>query len=137
MEIFSPPYLFKKDGSGALAERPTVSAAPGTVTEGTQFTVSTPDPASIRKVALVKLGAVTHSNNMVQRYVPVQFTAAGGGRTVTAPANTSIAPPGYYMLFIVNSDGVPSVAPIVRVASPPESPPTEIPDPPRPPTPPP
>jgi hypothetical protein len=128
-EIFSPPYLFKKDGSGALAERPTVSAAPGTVTEGTQFTVSTPDPASIQKVALVKLGAVTHSNNMGQRYVPVQFTAAGGGLNVTAPANTSIAPPGYYMLFIVNSDGVPSVAPIVHIVEPPESPTAEIPDP--------
>ena len=58
-EIFSPPYLFTKDGSGALAPRPTVSAAPGAITEGTQFTVSTPDAASIRKVALVKLGAVT------------------------------------------------------------------------------
>src|SRR5271154_2248695 len=128
-EIFSPPYLFKKDGSGALAPRPTVSAAPGSVTEGTQFTVSTPNAASIRKVALVRLGAVTHSNNMEQRYVPVQFTAASGHLTVTAPPNVNIAPPGYYMLFIVNSAGVPSVAPIVHVA-PPEPPPfTKIPDP--------
>jgi hypothetical protein len=127
-EIFSPPYLFTKDGSGSLAPRPTVSAAPKSVSEGTQFTVSTPDAASIRKVALVKLGAVTHSNNMGQRYVPVQFTAGSGTLTVTAPTNTSTAPPGYYMLFIVNSAGVPSVAPIVRV-EPPEPPPTEIPDP--------
>ena len=120
-EIFSPPYLFKKDGSGELAPRPTVGAAPGTVTEGSQFTVSTPDAASIRKVALVRLGSVTHSNNMEQRYVPVQFVAGSGSLTVTAPASENIAPPGYYMLFIVNSAGVPSVAPIVRVA-PPETP---------------
>ena len=131
-EIFSPPYLFKKNGSGELASRPSVGAAPGTVTEGTQFTVSTPNAASIRKVALVRLGSVTHSNNMEQRYVPVPFTAASGKLTVTAPANENIAPPGYYMLFIVNSAGVPSVAPIVHVAppeAPPPPPPTEIPDP--------
>jgi hypothetical protein len=123
-EIFSPPYLFAKDGSGALAPRPTLAAAPGTVTEGTQFTVLTPDAASIAKVALVRLGAVTHSNNMEQRYVPVAFTAATGTLTVTAPANVNIAPPGYYMLFIVNSAGVPSVAPIVNVAPPAEPQPT-------------
>ncbi|HET6869674.1 MAG TPA: galactose oxidase-like domain-containing protein [Solirubrobacteraceae bacterium] len=114
-EIFSPPYLFAKDGSGSLASRPTVAAAPATVSEGGQFTVSTPDAASIKKVALVKLGAVTHSNNMDQRYVPLSFTAGNGTLTVTAPANVNIAPPGYYMLFIVNSAGVPSVAPILNV----------------------
>jgi Domain of unknown function (DUF1929) len=117
-EIFSPPYLFAKDGSGALAPRPTVTAAPGTVTEGTQFTVSTPEAASISKVALVRLGAVTHSNNMEQRYVPVPFTAASGTLTVTAPPSVNIAPPGYYMLFLVNSAGVPSVAPILSVLPP-------------------
>ena len=117
-QIFSPPYLFAKDGSGELAPRPTVAAAPGTVIEDTKFTVSTPDAASISKVALVRLGAVTHSNNMDQRYVPVQFTAGSDALTVTAPANVNIAPPGYYMLFLVNSAGVPSVAPILSVAPP-------------------
>jgi hypothetical protein len=98
-----------------LAPRPTIASVPGTVSEGGQFTVSTPDAASITKVALVKLGAVTHSNNMDQRYVPLSFTAGNGTLTVTAPANINIAPPGYYMLFIVNSVGVPSVAPILNV----------------------
>jgi hypothetical protein len=120
-EIFSPPYLFAKGGSGSLAPRPTVTAAPGTVAEGSQFTVWTPDAASITKVALVKLGAVTHSNNMDQRYVPLSFAASTGKLTVTAPTTINIAPPGYYMLFIINSAGVPSVAPILRVA---DAPPT-------------
>lgn len=114
-EVFSPPYLFAKDGSGSLAPRPTVTAAPSIVTEGSQFTLSTPDAGSITKVALVKLGAVTHSDNMDQRYVPLSFTTGRGTLTMTAPANINIAPPGYYMLFIVNSDGVPSVAPILNV----------------------
>ncbi len=127
-QIFTPPYLFKKDGSGELAPRPSITSTPKALTEGTHFTVSTPDATSIRKVALVKLGAVTHSNNMGQRYVPVQFTAGEGSLDVTAPTDTSIAPPGYYMLFVVNSAGVPSVAPIVHVAGP-ETAPTELPDP--------
>ena len=117
-EIFSPPYLFAKDGSGALAPRPTVSAVSKTVVEGNQFKISTPDAASISKVALVRLGAVTHSNNMEQRYVPLQFSTGSGMLTATAPASVNIAPPGYYMLFIVDSAGVPSVAPILRVAPP-------------------
>jgi hypothetical protein len=126
-EIFSPPYLFAKDGSGSLARRPTVAAVPGTVSEGGQFTVSTPDAASISKVALVKPGAVTHSNNMDQRYVPLSFTAGNGKLTVTAPANVNIAPPGYYMLFIVNSAGVPSVAPILNVTDVPPTVETTVP----------
>lgn len=112
-EIFSPPYLFAQDGS--LAPRPTITTVPQNITEGGQFTVSTPDAASITKVALVRLGAVTHSNNMDQRYVPVSLTAGSGALTATVPASINIVPPGYYMLFIINSAGVPSVAPILRV----------------------
>jgi hypothetical protein len=117
-EIFSPPYLFKKDGSGALAHRPSVTSVPGRVAVGGKLTVKTPAASSIKKVALVRLGAVTHSNNMEQQYVPVSFTAGSGKLSVSAPANVNIAPPGYYMLFLVNSAGVPSVAPILRLTPP-------------------
>jgi hypothetical protein len=54
----------------------------------------TPDAAAIRKVALVRLGAVTHSVNMEQRYVPLTYTAGSGSLTAIAPANANIAPPG-------------------------------------------
>jgi hypothetical protein len=113
--VFSPPYLFKKDGSGELAPRPEITSAPDEVTYDAPFEVSTPDPASISKVALVRLGAVTHSVNMEQRYVPLQFTADGGVVNATAPANDNVAPPGVYMLFVVDADGVPSVAKMVQV----------------------
>jgi hypothetical protein len=66
----------------------------------------------------VKLGAVTHSNNMEQRYVPLSFNAGSAELTVSAPANVNIAAPGHYMLFLVNSAGVPSVAPILRLVPP-------------------
>ncbi len=84
--------------------------------------IATADPASIRKVALVRLGAVTHSDNMEQRYIPLSFTAGATSLTATAPANANVAPPGFYMLFIVDANGVPSVARMVSVQG--NSPPT-------------
>ena len=114
-EVFSPPYLFKKDGSGELAPRPQISSAPDHVTYNAPLAISTPDAASISKVALVRLGAVTHSVNMEQRYVPLSFTAGTGTVNATAPANANVAPPGVYMLFVIGADGVPSVARMVRV----------------------
>jgi hypothetical protein len=116
-EVFSPPYLFKKDGSGDLAPRPQISSAPDHVTYNAPFAISTPNAASIAKVALVRLGAVTHSVNMEQRYVPLSFTANGGSVNATAPANPNVAPPGVYMLFVIGADGVPSVAKMVRVGT--------------------
>ena len=94
---------------------PTISSAPGDVAYDSAFSISTPDAGSIGKVALVRLGAVTHSVNMEQRYVPLSFTAAAGTINATAPANANIAPPGPYMLFLINGAGVPSVAKMVNV----------------------
>jgi Domain of unknown function (DUF1929)/Bacterial Ig-like domain len=114
-EVFSPPYLFKKDGG--LAPRPQISSAPDRVTYNAPFAISTPNAASIRKVALVPLGAVTHSVNMEQRYVPLSFAAGTGTLNATAPANPNVAPPGVYMLFVTDANGVPSVARMVRVGT--------------------
>jgi len=107
-EIFSPPYLF-------MGARPVISNAPGTLGYGQAFTVATPQAASISRVALVKAAAVTHSNDFDQRYVTCTFTISGGTLLVTSPPNANYAPPGWYMLFLVNSTGVPSVASWVQV----------------------
>ena len=117
-EVFTPPYLFKKDGSGELAPRPTVTAAPSEAAYGTPFSISTPEPATISKLALVRLGAVTHSVDMEQRYVPLSFTRGGGTLTATAPPNANIAPPGMYMLFAINANGVPSTARMLTITEP-------------------
>ena len=119
-EIFSPPYLFQADGT--LAPRPVIASAPAVTTYGAQFDIGTGAPTSIRKVALVRLGAVTHSDNMEQRYIPMTFTTGATSVTATAPANANIAPPGMYMLFVVDANGVPSVARMVTVSG--NSPPT-------------
>jgi hypothetical protein len=109
-EVYSPPYLFKGD-------RPTVAAAPAGVGYGQSFSVETPDAAGIAKVTMVRLSSVTHAFNQNQRFNSLSFTPVAGGLTVTAPANANLAPPGDYMLFLVNGDGVPSVAKIVRVGT--------------------
>jgi hypothetical protein len=107
-EFYSPPYLFK-------GSRPTISQAPTQITYGQSFFVGTPDAASIRSAVLIRTGAATHFFNMNARYVPVALTQVAGGLNITAPANANLAPPGYYLLFIVNSNGVPSIAPFVQL----------------------
>jgi hypothetical protein len=116
IEYFTPPYLYKHDGSGQLATRPVVSTAPATVGINTTFTLTSAQAATIGKVALVGLGDVTHSIDQGQRYVPLRFTVSGTTLTVTGPPTGGVAPPGYYMLFVIDSAGVPSVARTVQVA---------------------
>jgi PKD repeat protein len=67
---------------------------------------------------LVRPGAQTHAFDMEQRMVGLSFTAGAGVLDVTAPPNGNIAPPGYYMLFILDSTGVPSVASFVQLTAP-------------------
>jgi hypothetical protein len=124
-EVFTPPYLFKKDGSGELAPRPEITTAPGTVSHGTSFQITTPNAASIQKIGLMRLGSQTHSVEMEQRYVPLSFTAGAGTLTAAVPANVHTAVPGVYMLFVIDSAGVPSTARMVSVdaAAPPPPPP--------------
>jgi hypothetical protein len=120
IEVFSPPYLFK-------GPRPQITSAPDEVPYGSTFGVGTPD-GDVAKAVLVAPGATTHANDMHQRLVPLAMTPTAGGLQLTAPANTSIAPPGHYMLFLVNAAGVPSVARFVQLAptaspAPPDPPP--------------
>lgn len=109
-EIYSPPYLFK----GA---RPVISNAPELVGYGEEFFIATPDAAAIEDVTLVRLSSVTHSFNQNQRFKRLDFVQTSGGLTATLPDNPNLLPPGHYMLFILNNEGVPSVAEIIRIDS--------------------
>ncbi len=107
-EIFSPPYLLR-------GPRPVVSSAPADVAYGAQFRVLTPQAGTIAKVSLIRLGAVTHAFDENQRFQWLTFTADATGLTVTAPSSANRAPPGHYMVFILNGSDVPSVGHIIRI----------------------
>jgi len=112
-ELYSPPYLFK----GA---RPTITFSPATVRYGQPFNITTPDSASIRRVALVRPGATTHANQMDNKYyIDLVFNPNTGTEkgqvTAIAPSSPNLAVPGYYMLVIVNANGVPSVMPFIQL----------------------
>ena len=108
IDLYSPPYLFK----GA---RPTISSAPATVSFGQQFTIGTPDATSIVKVTMVKPMAVTHQTESNQRVIELFFLhdhVHPNNLIVTAPNGSphAFAPRGFYMLFVLNTAGVPSFA---------------------------
>jgi hypothetical protein len=105
-QTYSPSYLFN-------GPRPTITSIPSTATYGSTISVATPDASSISAVNLVSLGTDTHQIDMNQHFVPLSFTAGSGSLNVTMPASAATAPPSHYMLFILNSQGTPSIAPII------------------------
>ena len=108
-QIYEPAYLSK-------GPRPTIRTAPNEVSYGTTFTITTPD-ADVERAVLIAPGADTHAADMNQRYVPLAIARAADGTSLDAiaPPNANVAPPGYYMLFLLDDRGVPSVAKFVRV----------------------
>ncbi|MEM9903746.1 MAG: galactose oxidase-like domain-containing protein [Cyanobacteria bacterium P01_D01_bin.44] len=110
VEVFKPPYLFK-------GPRPAIASVTNQVKYGDVFSVFTPDAASIQSACLIAPGASTHSFNMQQRFVGLKQTDGQESNELRleAPPNSNLAPPGYYMLFLVNQAGVPSEAKFVQL----------------------
>ena len=106
--MYSPPYLFK-------GPRPTVTDAPAEIHYGQSFTVDTPDASRIPKVSLVRMGTVTHNFDMDQRFMNLSMTAGSGQISIGGPTNANMAPPGQYMVFLIDNNGVPSYGQIVKV----------------------
>ena len=107
-QVFSPPYLF-------AGPRPTISSAPTGVGYGQTVFIGTPDAANVTQVTWLRTASTTHTFDESARFMRLSFTQANGGLNVTMPANGNLAPPGYYMLFLLNSAGVPSVAKIIQI----------------------
>ena len=111
-EIYYPPYFYTS--SGSFAPRPTIQSAPDSLNIGDVFTIDI-GSAAISRVTLVKTGAVTHGFNMDQRFLELPFTGMSGTLSVRAPVRASDAPPGYYLLFAIDGQGVPSLGKIIRI----------------------
>jgi hypothetical protein len=120
-EIYSPPYLFNDDGS--LATRPVITKAPDKIRYGRTFEIEVAEGTPIKSVAIVRTGLPTHSQYANIRYIKLAFIPndpqegpSGTDRlTVHAPAVPAQAVPGDYMLFVIDENGIPSVAKHVRV----------------------
>ena len=107
-EVYSPPYLFK----GA---RPALSGVPSRVIYGAGFSVTSVDAADVTGVSLIAVTSVTHATNYNQRIVRPAFTAGVNQINITAPSDPNICPPGPYLLFLLNSAGVPSEGKFILV----------------------
>lgn len=105
---YYPSYCF--------AARPSITGSPATINYGATFTINSPSAPSITEVVLLRPGAVTHGFNMSQRYVGCALTG-GGPISVQAhaPPDGDVAPPGCYLLFIVDSARAPSTAAWIRL----------------------
>jgi hypothetical protein len=121
VEIYYPPYLFT--AAGARASRPVITATPDWLEIGKTFSLRTATgggSGGVSRVTLVKTGSVTHGWNLDQRFIELTFTSTpttdGALLAVNSPARPGEATPGYYMLFVFDSAGVPSEARILRMA---------------------
>ncbi|TAE45918.1 MAG: DUF1929 domain-containing protein, partial [Bacteroidetes bacterium] len=113
VEIYSPPYLFNTNGS--LATRPVINTAPDAAPYNQPMTVTT--NSAISSFVLIRSSAATHSTNNEQRRIPLTFSNQGGNTySVNVPGN-NLLPPGYYMLFAIDGNGVPSVSKTILVGS--------------------
>ena len=111
-EIFSPPYLFTP------GKRPEIISTPDTLKYGQSGTIAVADSTSNGSLVLNKLGSVTHSFDYGQRLVELPINAQDGeSLEFTAPTNSNLYPPGYYMMFYVNDSGKPSHGKIVKLES--------------------
>lgn len=116
LEIYEPPYCHQ-------GTRPTITSLDGgdrpnrELGYGDEVHIYTPQSMDIASVVLMRLGSATHHTDTEQRHVPMNFTAIGGRLIAVPPSDPSVAPPGYYMLFIIDDDGKPcEQAEIVRLS---------------------
>lgn len=116
-EVYLPPYLFKEaNGAATLAERPRILAASALrLAYGDELRLQIEPGLPVGEVALIALGNDTHSFNMSQRRLPLNFEQVGAMVVAQMPARGALAPPGWYMVFVLATDGVPSRGLIVGI----------------------
>lgn len=114
-EIYYPPYLYMNDGSGQPAPRPTIATAPTVLGWNQPFNLTMSTTAAVSRVTMLRMGSVTHAFNNEQRFRALTFSQSGATLTLTSPLNKFVAPPGYYMIFAFDANGVPSIAKTVRM----------------------
>jgi hypothetical protein len=109
MEVYSPDYLTR-------GVRPVVNDAPASIAYGQNFSVSLLEPTDIASACFIRLSAVTHAFNMSQRFVALDFSQSDQQSVEIGALNDpNLAPPGHYLLFVLDTNGVPCVAPVIQL----------------------
>src|SRR4029077_10389047 len=123
IEIYTPPYLYDSSDHLITTKRPQITSQPFTtpLAYNSPFQISYASSTAIASAVLVRLGSVTHAFNMEQRVIGLCGTTApcsalSNTLNLTTPPNGNIAPPGYYMLFLIDSAGVPSVPTLIQLS---------------------
>ena len=115
-EILTPPYLLNADGS--LAERPAIISSPAAAAHGEEINIQV-DTNKSHSFVLVRNSVATHAVNNDERRIPLIARDTGEGTySVSIPENPSVAIPGNYYLFALNSKGIPSIAGTIRIEAP-------------------
>jgi hypothetical protein len=104
-EFYEPPYMHKGGTRPVIDDVQRNGASTGRIDYGQTFTILTAQAADIDKVSFMRPGACTHHTDSEQRYVRLEFTRGTNELTVTAVSDPNVAPPGYYMLWIVDTTG--------------------------------
>jgi len=111
-EIYSPPYLFNADGTPA--PRPAITGGATTALPGETVSVNGSD--DIVKFSMLRLVAVTHHHTTDQRFVPVDSVKVGNGQyELTLNSNANVLLPGYYWVFGLNQEGVPTEGHTIQI----------------------
>lgn len=111
VEYFSPDYLF-------AGTRPVISGTPTVGSYGGTITIPT-GSSNINSVSLLRLAATTHHFDNDMRFIWLQIQSSNSSSvTVSAPTNANIAPPGHYMIHVLNSAGIPSIGKIIKISHP-------------------
>lgn len=122
IEIYSPPYLFDANDN-LISNRPTITGVtPGVIGYNATFYVNYTSASPISSAVLARTGSATHAFDMDQRLIglcgpaPQPACTGSGSLNLISPPDGNIAPPGYYMLFLLDSAGVPSIAQFIQLS---------------------
>jgi hypothetical protein len=116
IEIYEPAYLHR-------GSRPTLDSAPSDpLAYQTTFKVTSSTASKVSRAVLMAPITSTHSVDSSQRHVELRVKSrAGSALELQAPPRPAAAPPGFYMLFLLDKDGVPSVARWVQLGAAPRA----------------
>ena len=112
---YAPEYLY--DDTGTLADRIEILDAPENVAQGGTFTITVDDPSAVAQVTLLRHGSSTHSLNNEARFIDADFTIQGNQVIIDPPDNAAVFSPGAWMVFVLDSDEVPSIASSILVGT--------------------